>query len=60
MVGVNFSRVKLSVEEKYWLPPKNWSLSTGGFFTEKVLDLLTQKNKENKISKLLTINNKEK
>ena len=36
MVGVNFSRVKLLVREKYWSPLKNWSLFTGFFFTNEV------------------------
>ena len=36
LVGVNFSRVKLLVVEKYWSPLKNWSLFTAVFFTDKV------------------------
>ena len=37
MVGVNFSRIKLLIGEKYWSPLKNWSLFTVFFFTNKVL-----------------------
>ena len=36
LVGVNFSRLKLLVEEKYWSPLETISYFSPGFFTDKV------------------------
>ena len=52
LVGVNFTRVKLLVEEKYWSPLKGCSLFTGFFlliryhFCPSITFLICHKDKE--------------